>query len=184
MGIVAYCVFRIRYHVSDKKCLESGSNIISRPWNYVTEFRGVFGVLLAVGMATAVFVFVLRDQVFPRFDMATIEREGSVSERMVSLEDAKTLIAGHPLLGVGAGNFTKAVMENEPTRPVWSVQPAHNVFALVWAELGAVGVSLFLLFLFSVIASVVKQSRNQEKSLDCHGGETPPRNDRGVGLVL
>jgi O-antigen ligase len=135
-------------------------------------------------VAATVFVFVLRDQVFPRFDIATIEREGSVSERMVSLADAKTLIAEHPLLGVGAGNFTTAIIGNEPSRPVWSVQPAHDVFALVWAELGVVGVSLFSLFLFSVIASVAKQPRNQEKSLDCHGGETPPHNDRGVGLVL
>lgn len=173
MGIVAYCVFCIRSHVSGKKYVESGSNIISRSWNYVT-FLKTLGVL---GIAAAVFVFVLRDQVFPRFDSATIGREGSVSERMVSLADAKTLIAGHPLLGVGAGNFTAAIMEHNPDRLVWSVQPAHNVFVLVLAELGAVGLVLFSLFvggvIYSVILSVAKnpgiprQARNDSMDRVC-----------------
>jgi O-antigen ligase len=155
MGIAAYCVSRIRYYASEKKHMEFGGNIISRPWNYVTGVQRVSGVLLAVGMAAAVFVFVLRDQVFPRFDAATIEREGSVSERMVVLQDAKALIIEHPFFGVGAGNFTVAVMENEPSRPIWSIQPAHNVFVLVLAELGAVGLVLFVLFVFSIVRQSV-----------------------------
>ena len=132
MGIVAYCVSCIRYHVWGK------------------QRARILGVL---ALALFMFVFVLRDQIFPRFDGATITREGSVSERIVSLADAKTLIAAHPIIGVGAGNFTKVVMENEPTRPVWSVQPAHNVFALVFAELGVIGLILFVGFLVSVFRS-------------------------------
>jgi O-antigen ligase len=115
----------------------------------------IFGV---IGMAVAVFVFILRDQVFPRFDSRAIDREGSVEDRVQSLRDAEPLIAEHPLLGVGAGNFTAAIMEEkggrgvkgEMGRPIWSIQPAHNVFVLVLAELGIVGLFLFAAFLFSV----------------------------------
>jgi O-antigen ligase len=142
------------FHQTKSKCI-----IIPRPWNYDTFFKTMF----VLGIATAVFVFVLRDQVFPRFDVATIVGEGSVSERAASLEDARALIVANPIAGVGAGNFTKAVMESEPARSVWSVQPAHDVFVLVWAELGVVGLVLLTLFVFSiarqcVIPSVVEGS--------------------------
>jgi O-antigen ligase len=152
--------------IADQKSM---GYIILRPWNYVPLFRWV----LVLGLAVVVFVFVLRDQVFPRFDAATIGREGSVSERIQSLADAKGLIAAHPFLGVGAGNFTAAVrgqvhfsseenMYLPPSRPekvldpfigrpVWTIQPAHNVFVLIFAELGAVGLFLFAGFLLSVL---------------------------------
>lgn len=106
----------------------------------------IFGVLT---IALLVFVGILHETVFPRFDGATIGREGSVSERALSLEDARTLVALHPFLGVGGGNSTAAVIESEPDRPIWSIQPAHNVFALVFAELGIVGLVLFSIFLGS-----------------------------------
>jgi O-antigen ligase len=107
-----------------------------------------------LGMAGVVFVGILHEQVFPRFDMATIEHEGSVSDRIVSLEDAWTLINEHPFIGVGAGNSTAAVVKGDERgikgemslRPVWSIQPAHNVFILILSELGLVGLVLFVAF--------------------------------------
>jgi O-antigen ligase len=74
-----------------------------------------------------------------------------VSERVASLQDAKALIAEQPIIGVGAGNFTAEIMQLQPERPVWSIQPAHNVFMLVWSELGLIGLILFGLFLFQVV---------------------------------
>lgn len=123
-----------------------------------SRFRVTFFQMVGVlGMAGVVFVGVLHEQIFPRFDMATIEHEGSVSERIVSLEDARTLINEHPFIGVGAGNFTAAIIEKGEKglmgergemglRPVWSIQPAHNVFILILSELGLVGLVLFVAF--------------------------------------
>ena len=113
--------------------------------------RGRFlKIFLAFGLASLVFGSVLYEQISPRFDTVTIEREGSVSERVASLQDAKALIAEQPIIGVGAGNFTAEIMQLQPERPVWSIQPAHNVFMLVWSELGIVGLALFL-FAFGAI---------------------------------
>ena len=98
-----------------------------------------------------VFVIVFREQVFPRFDTKIIAHEGSVSERIASLEDGQRLIEAQPIIGVGAGNFTTEILGQEPDRPVWSVQPAHNVFILVWSELGLIGLVLFLVFLFQIV---------------------------------
>ncbi len=140
IAILAYYVFCIRYQV----------------WEIQMRF---FKVLAALGLASLVFGFLLHDQIFPRFDRATIEWEGSVTERIVSLQDARRIIAEHPLIGIGAGNFTAEIIEKGEmgakgemgSRPVWSIQPAHNVFVLVLSELGIVGLVLFILFLGSVI---------------------------------
>ncbi|MGB4987614.1 MAG: O-antigen ligase family protein, partial [Pyrinomonadaceae bacterium] len=55
-------------------------------------------IFLALGMAGLVFGFILHEQIFPRFDTKAIEHEGSVSERIVSLQDAWTLINNHPIV--------------------------------------------------------------------------------------
>ncbi len=103
--------------------------------------------LVILGVAVVVFGAVLYEQIFPRFDTKTIEQEGSVSERVLSFQDAKVLITEYPIIGVGAGNFTAEIVRDEPSRPVWSIQPVHNVFVLIWSELGFVGLSLFVCFL-------------------------------------
>lgn len=119
--------------------------------------RGRFlKIFLALGLASWVFGSVLHEQVFPRFDTLTIEREGSVSERVVSLQDAQALIAEQPIIGVGAGNFTAEIMQLQPERPVWSIQPAHNVFMLVWSELGVVGLLLLAGFLVFSLLPILK----------------------------
>ncbi len=120
-----------------------------RPDRQVT--RGFLKILLALGLASLVFGSILHDQVFPRFDRETIEREGSVSERVQSLRDASMIIGeGNVLLGTGAGNFTTEMIRRQPERPVWGIQPAHNVFVLVLAELGVVGLLLFGIFVYSL----------------------------------
>lgn len=112
-----------------------------------------------LAITISVFVAVLHETILPRFDGATIASERSISEREISLDDARTLIAAHPFIGVGGGNFTAAIIDDEPDRPIWSIQPAHNVFALVLAELGIIGLILFSLVLGSILFQL-KQGKN------------------------
>ncbi len=135
MGIVVYGAWSIKYHV----------------WG--GRYLRVLGVLAVV---LAVFTSVLYEQIFPRFDSTVIAAEGSVSERVQSLWDAERVIGeGNILLGTGVGNFTAEMMRLQSDRPVWSIQPAHNVFVLIFAELGLVGFVLFVLFLVVVIKSCI-----------------------------
>lgn len=136
LGTIAYGIWCIKYPV----------------WR-----KPYFWILGVLGIAAVVFIGLLHETVFPRFDTAVIEREGSVSERVQSLRDAERVIGeGNLLLGTGAGNFTAAVMLLEPVRPVWSVQPAHNVPVLIFAELGLVGFLLFVGFLVFSLSSILK----------------------------
>ena len=70
-------------------------------------------------------------------------------ERVEGVREAWALIKKHPVAGVGLGNYTQAVArEVRPGQPLWSYQPVHNVPLLIWAELGIVGLALFLCVLY------------------------------------
>jgi O-antigen ligase len=136
LGIFTYIVFRIKYHVWGK-------------WDT--------RIFLTLAIAAVVFAGVLHETVFSRFDGTVIENEGSVSERVQSLEDAKVAIGeGNMLLGTGVGNFTAQMMALQPERPVWTIQPAHNVFILVFAELGLIGLVLFSGFIVFLLVPILK----------------------------
>lgn len=119
--------------------------------------NGLFSkVMVVLGAATIVFVGVLHETIFPRFESRSIQYEGSLSERARSFQDAFDVIhANNMWLGVGAGNMTGAVHQLEPERPLWSIQPVHNVFMLVWTELGVVGTFLLLVGIFLILKSSV-----------------------------
>ena len=72
----------------------------------------------------------------------------STSERMQYIRESVALVRSNALFGVGIGNYTAAVHDElRPNNPSWSYQPVHNVFLLVFAELGFIGVVLFILLL-------------------------------------
>jgi len=124
-------------------------------WQKERDARRHFSkALLVFLLAGGVFGTILSPYIFPRFDGAVIEREGSVSERMQSLYDAKTVMDQTPLFfGTGAGNFTERLLYFEGDRPVWTLQPVHNVLVLVLAEIGVIGLFLWFLFLGTILLS-------------------------------
>ncbi len=114
-------------------------------------------------LITAALVFsgvILREQIIPRFEKAPITLEGSVRDRVQLVNDALSVWKQHPMLGVGLGNSTSAVMEREFGRsflekavPVWEYQPAHNIFIVALTELGIIGLTLFVFVFVRVIWS-------------------------------
>ncbi len=73
-------------------------------------------------------------------------------ERVEGAREAWQLARAHPVLGVGIGNYTQAVArEVRLGEPLYTYQPAHNVFLLVWAELGIMGLVLFMVILYWIL---------------------------------
>lgn len=67
--------------------------------------------------------------------------EGSNSQRIQNWLQAISLIETHPFVGVGAGNYAYALDPTlEPRSPVY----AHNLYLDLWAQLGIIGLLLFL----------------------------------------
>lgn len=97
------------------------------------------------------FATIFRSEVITRFEEKAIALEGSVSDRNQLARDVSVVWKEHPLRGVGIGNSALAMMKKDfgeealqKDVPVWEYQPAHNIFLLVLAELGVVGIILLI----------------------------------------
>jgi hypothetical protein len=74
----------------------------------------------------------------------------SISDRYYFNHLGLELIKSQPLLGVGVGNYVPALQQRYQLEP-WQYQPAHNIFIFIGAELGLIGLILFLAILFIIV---------------------------------
>lgn len=74
----------------------------------------------------------------------------SATERTASWQEAREVIEGNLLGGVGLGQYTVALSEKNPNQPAWFYQPAHNAFLLIAAELGVVGLLIFMMIIILI----------------------------------
>lgn len=71
----------------------------------------------------------------------------SLDERALYAGASYGIISAHPLIGLGSGQFVINIDNYVPYGAfieLWQYQPVHNVFLLIWSELGIIGLSLFL----------------------------------------
>jgi hypothetical protein len=54
------------------------------------------------------------------------------------------MIGKSPLFGVGAGNFVVKLPKFQVGNFYW-IQPVHNIFLLIWCEIGILGIIMFLI---------------------------------------
>ncbi len=105
----------------------------------------IFAVTVGVWTATYPEPFLTRITSKSKLEVKSIE------ERAQSLSEASEIIADNWWTGSGLGNYTFILHQRSPSLPVWSYQPAHNTYLLIWAELGVFG----LLFLLWVIVALL-----------------------------
>lgn len=75
----------------------------------------------------------------------------SVEERSQGYQDASLVIRDSWLIGNGIGAYTSAVHALFPARDAWEIQPVHNVFILICAELGIFGAIFFVIFIVEMM---------------------------------
>jgi O-antigen ligase len=81
----------------------------------------------------------------------------AISDRLLYQEIAFEMIKAKPILGIGYKNFVLE-MDNYTKEPLKSHQhqPVHNIYLLIAAEMGIIGLVVFLLFIFSTLRSAWK----------------------------
>ena len=123
--------------------------------------------LASLGMTVfyiVLLVIIYRPLVFTRLRSDSRLEVKSRTERVEGLREAWQLIKKHSVLGVGIGNYTQGVARDlRPGQPLYTYQPVHNVFLLVWAELGTVGLLIF----FGVLYFVVRISKPKALMILC-----------------
>ncbi len=75
----------------------------------------------------------------------------SITERKNQVGESIDIFKNNMWLGVGAGNYTLALYEQNPNLPGWQYQPVHNVGLLLFSELGIVGIILIVCVFVSFI---------------------------------
>jgi O-antigen ligase len=109
------------------------------------------------------------DLLSPRLVVSTRLEQKSITERVESVAQAKKLIKKNWLFGVGIGNYTLALVEQNPGQPAWTYQPVHNTPLLVLAEIGIFGFIFFVAMLCAmcyVLCRSIIKDKNSESTLN------------------
>lgn len=124
--------------------------------------------LIFTGAIIIIFLFNLySNMVLTRLSKDTRLEIKSNTERLESCKYAKEIIKKHWLFGVGIGNYTLALKnEIDNKQESYFYQPVHNVFLLIWAEAGILGLAGFLGLMLCVMCYVLREKRNGEKALN------------------
>lgn len=78
-------------------------------------------------------------------------------QRQQLVEAAYSMFVSSPLLGVGWGRFIPALPHH--SAPPFLLQPVHNVYLLILAETGMIGLLIFGLFIGICIKNILEKKR-------------------------
>lgn len=108
------------------------------------KFKNLLKALFLVGIIFATFAFAYPNQFLMRSGGQGRLEQKSLDDRAVYFEQGKGIIKNNLIFGVGIGNYIGALLKKNPKNDAWTYQPIHNVFLYIWAELGIVGLLLFV----------------------------------------
>lgn len=80
----------------------------------------------------------------------------SNTERLESYRQAGQIIKDHAILGVGIGNYTFELQNKYPDLVLWDIQPVHNVYLLILAELGLFGFLILGLAIGYILVRLIR----------------------------
>lgn len=120
--------------------------------------RGARNIFIVVLVSSLAFGVLFWSQVLARIGISPHEE----AVQLRSFYNGVALSSGDGLFGVnwfgaGIGNFVTWLMRSSPHLPSWQYQPAHNLFLLVYTEMGVLGLSALSVFLALLIRALVRR---------------------------
>jgi len=70
----------------------------------------------------------------------------SYNSRLIMWQTSANMIKDHPVIGVGINTFTKNYKKYESATDRSDISYAHNMYLQMWAEIGTIGLLIFLVF--------------------------------------
>ena len=140
----------------------------SSTWNFLRGRRGTFREtslkhfsLSPEGLfKKAIFLLIIAGLgiylIHPNFSSIFIQ---SLTERLVYINISMNMIFRNFLAGIGSGQFVLEMQNysNSLLAP-WQLQPVHNVFLLIWSELGLIGLFVFVWFIWELFRLLIGQA--------------------------
>jgi hypothetical protein len=107
--------------------------------------------IIAIGIVSCATVFIF----FPNYLKARVNDSDarSISDRQFFNQLAWNVVLHYPVTGVGIGNYVEAQKEFYHLED-WQYQPPHNIYLFIAAELGLLGLGLFLMILYQIFAGL------------------------------
>ncbi len=115
-------------------------------------------------VTTCVVGYTQRGLIFTRTTTSTRLEVRSVNERVVSLQNGWKMFREHTLFGTGPNVELLRLAEREPVRrSIAPLEPPHNFFLLMLADIGVVGVVLVAYLAYLCVRSLRRQSITPER---------------------
>ncbi len=123
-------------------------------------------ILIGGTLILALFTITQRDLLLARFQPQTGYTETrSINERLVLTDLSLEIIKQRPLLGIGAGHFSLAIVPPVSQMTGITAQPVHNVPLLTASELGIMGGLLWTWLMLAPLLIAIRQQRQQPLTL-------------------
>lgn len=123
-----------------------------------TRFLNVKKPLIVMSAVFVIFASLYSAPLLARGNINARLEQKSIDERGLYFQQGKEVIKHNSLIGVGAGNYIRFLKKENPNNPAWTYQPVHNVFMLIWAELGIAGLLAFMVLYGTIIIRAYKNS--------------------------
>ena len=179
---LAFGVFTIFWFIKEMSKCHSGLDPESRSKNknWIPAFAGMTLIVAVV----SIFIAIFPQPFLTRLNNTSRLEYKSTSERQASLSEGWQIIKKHPLLGVGVGNYGLAVHRDiDSTQPAYYYQPVHNVFLLIWAELGLIGLLFILLIVFLSLRPRSSGGSNPDNALNIVSSKGDIQRDGRIAAV-
>jgi hypothetical protein len=109
-------------------------------WQRRPPPRRVMALMSVCAVSVLSTLAVFHTEVFSRFDPTQRIEIISMQERASQYQSYGDVFLSSPIIGVGPAAYTFVLEHLDPGHPAWSYQPIHNVYLLLLAELGLVGI--------------------------------------------
>lgn len=115
--------------------------------------------LISLGLFTIlVTIIVFHSDFLARFSPELRVEAISLEERVGQYSTILPVVSLNPITGIGSGSYVFALARLFPNQHSYVYQPIHNVFLLIFAETGIVGIFAIGYGLFQLIAIIRKSS--------------------------
>lgn len=133
------------------------SLILSKFWRQIKNRHDPKKIILFLSVIILFAALFSQSPALPRLVNTSIF-ENSFIQRTDLIKNSITIIQAHPFFGVGLYNFIPALGQiPQIASPVFYFQPVHNIFLLITAETGAIGLILSLVFLFKTFQHLLNR---------------------------
>ncbi len=140
--------------------------LVSASWLLKLELAGwikkfVITLWLYMVFLLAIFILSTWPLVKTRLTIGQVQRLEIKSnvERIEGISQAFSMIKQNYWWGVGIGNYSLVLYGQHPNLASWQIQPVHNVFLLVFAELGIIGSLIWLFLNGGIVLLLFKRRR-------------------------